>query len=139
MMVSNGYKVKLCARNDSPYALLDSLLLGELRLRYLRDQRTICCSSLLRGTQCTDVLAEAYKRAKEVVDAGGTNTSSNRKLLHPFRGRTLLFVQITPTNASDAYLQMIERRIERTPRSLPYQLPTSGNAWGVKECNSVFR
>ncbi|GJY18062.1 hypothetical protein Tco_0389553 [Tanacetum coccineum] len=60
----------------------------------------------------TDVLAEAYKRAKEVVDAGGTNTSSNRKLLHPFRGRTLLFVQITPRNASDAYLQMIERRIE---------------------------
>ncbi|GJT27120.1 hypothetical protein Tco_0907395 [Tanacetum coccineum] len=44
---------------------------------------------LLAKVASIDVLAEAYKKAKEVVDAGGTNTPGNHKLLHSFRGRTL--------------------------------------------------
>ncbi|GKD57908.1 hypothetical protein Tco_1291295 [Tanacetum coccineum] len=47
----------------------------------------MCCAlgQISKQATTTNVLAEAYQRAKPTAARGGTNTLGNHKLLHPFR------------------------------------------------------
>ncbi|GJX38165.1 hypothetical protein Tco_0251468 [Tanacetum coccineum] len=68
----------------------------------------------------TNALTEADKRAKAAVVAGGTNTLSNHKLLHPFH--VLLSRWIYPSNTVLSQMAAMHKQIVCETSGLIYKL-----------------